>query len=289
MGVRVMKICWDNLYKFTYDKINNVWKNKFHVVYKYRESCIICGIPYLDRKTSPSNFCSGSCAKSGKNHHMFGKKHSFISRKKLSNSLKGHSVSKNTRNKLSIALQHNKNSRPYKGGVTKLNLPLYDTYKDRLEWCNDIRRSKNNTNILEIMCKKCGKWFVPTRTAVCERINALKYDNRFGECNLYCSDSCKYSCDIYGQKLYPKNYDVEKEYTKYDLSIWRNEVISRANNKCEYCDKPAVHAHHIIPKKINQFFVLDPDYGIACCIKCHFKYGHSGECSTGKLAKEICS
>jgi hypothetical protein len=45
-----------------------------------------------------------------------------------------------------------------------------------------------------------------------------------------------------------------------------------------------------IKKYKEPIFILDPDYGIACCEKCHYKYGHKTgtECSTGNLANVIC-
>jgi hypothetical protein len=73
------------------------------------------------------------------------------------------------------------------------------------------------------------------------------------------------------------------------LRIWREEVLKRANYKCEYCGKPATIAHHSKSKKLEPFFALDPDYGLACCEKCHYKYGHRDmECTTGYLANIDC-
>ena len=48
--------------------------------------------------------------------------------------------------------------------------------------------------------------------------------------------------------------------------------------------------HHTLPQKMNPENVLDPDYGIACCIECHYKYGHGDRwCTTGYIASLICS
>jgi len=62
-------------------------------------------------------------------------------------------------------------------------------------------------------------------------------------------------------------------------------------NICEYgCGKEATDVHHIRPQKLEPFFSLDPDYGLACCEECHYKYGHKtgSECSTGNLAQIAC-
>lgn len=144
--------------------------------------------------------------------------------------------------------------------------------------------------MLQVRCtnNNCNKWFTPKRTEVCDRINCLKFDYRGGEARFYCSDKCKNTCTIYGQILYPKEFKNDLIYTKYELSVWRNEVLKRVNYECEYCSGLATDAHHIKPKKLEPFFALDPDYGVACCKECHNNYGHKDECSTGSLAQEVC-
>ena len=74
-----------------------------------------------------------------------------------------------------------------------------------------------------------------------------------------------------------------------EYETWKEEIFKRQNGLCEYCGKKAQHAHHIKPKKLEPFFALDPDYGVACCKKCHYKYGHKSgtECSTGGLAIKV--
>jgi hypothetical protein len=292
-----MKICWDNLEQFIYDKINVCWKNKYNVKYIYRDTCEICGDPYLMRITDPTNCCCGSCAKIGKNHHFYNKVFSNEHKLRLSNARMGYKVSKETCLKISKTLKnsgHNKfgkNAHNYKGGVTKLNLPLYDTYVDRLSYFEEVRRNPNDVNILQVKCtnSNCRKWFSPKRTSVCDRINALKFDYTYGEQRFYCSEKCKQTCVIYKQILYPRSFkDKQREYTSYELNIWREEVLKRTNYKCEYCGKTATDAHHEKPKKLEPFFALDPNNGIACCKECHYKYGHSDECSTGSLAARIC-
>jgi len=43
-----------------------------------------------------------------------------------------------------------KNSYLWKGGYK--NIPLYDTYAHQIEWCEKVRRSKEDENILEVKC-----------------------------------------------------------------------------------------------------------------------------------------
>lgn len=67
------------------------------------------------------------------------------------------------------------------------------------------------------------------------------------------------------------------------LKLWKG-------SKCEICGELATHVHHGRPKKLEPFFVLDPDWGVSTCNKCHYKYGHptGTECSTGRLANIQC-
>ena len=141
---------------------------------------------------------------------------------------------------------------------------------------------------VHVKCKNnnCNKWFIPTYTQIYERNRALISPSGFEENNFYCSEDCKISCILYGLNAEP----LEKLYTQEEYQIFREEVLKRANFKCEYCDEKATDVHHSRPQKLEPGFVLDPDFGIACCEKHHYKYGHKKgtECSTGNLAKQIC-
>ena len=139
----------------------------------------------------------------------------------------------------------------------------------------------------------CGEWFDPNVTQVCSRIRDIE-GKPAGVGKLYCSDKCKSACSVYKKRLYYAGYNPRscrnntKLYTEYELSIWRKEVLRRADYVCEYCGELATNAHHIRPKKLEPFFALDPYYGLSCCEECHYKYGHKEECSTGNLAREVC-
>jgi len=183
-----------------------------------------------------------------------------------------------------------KNIHFWKGGVRKRNVPLYDTYASQLSFCEETRRDPNNLDLLQVKCVKCSRWITPKLSNVTTRINALNSLSR-GEGRFYCSDECKHSCSIFAKKKYSaedRHSKININFTLAELSIWSKEVLKRANNICEYCNNPATEAHHIQPKKLEPFFALDPDNGIACCEACHYKYGHKDECSTGALANIIC-
>lgn len=180
----------------------------------------------------------------------------------------------------------------WKGGIKKLNLPAYDTYAQRLAVVEDVREfnKENMVKLLEVKCSKCGDYFVPTIDAVVSRIKVLNGKSG-GEHRFYCSQKCKDTCEVYGKRAIDYisiKQQKENVYTKEELSIWSQEVLKRADYKCEGCGAEAEHAHHIQPKKIEPGLALDPDNGLAVCKACHYKYGHKNECSTGKLANTIC-
>jgi len=177
----------------------------------------------------------------------------------------------------------------WKGGTRKRNVSLYDTYHPQLSYCEETRKDPNESILLQVKCTKCDKWFTPTLKSVVNRIAALNSNK--GEKRFYCSDECKHSCSIFHKVKYStdeKRSKTNPNFTSEELRIWSKEVLKRANNACEYCNNPATDAHHIQPKKLEPFYALDPDNGVACCESCHYKYGHSGSCSTGTLANFVC-
>lgn len=269
-----MKICWDNLKDLKFTKNGNFIKDN-KTVYVEKDSCKTCGDPYLANKQNPGIFCSYSCSSTGENNYNFGKKRS--------------------KEWITQVCRKGKESNLWKGGVKKLNLPLYDTYAHQLKSIEKVRPhyDKVNLKLLEVMCVKCGSWFIPDTGKVQKRIqfinNQITHESLF-----YCSQECKNNCPIYRKIKYPEGFNPRKYrnklslYTEFELNIWSQEVLLRADYRCEICGEIAEHAHHIQPKKLEPGLALDPDNGVALCEECHNKYGHQKECSTGKLAKIIC-
>ena len=186
----------------------------------------------------------------------------------------------------------NQGSKFWKGGVRKLNLPLYDTYASKVNFSEEVRPhyDDNGRKLLEVRCSKCNKWIIPTIDKVSNRSKALN-NVGCGEHRFYCSQECKNSCSIYGKKAINYiNLNKSKDfvYTQEELSTWSQEVLKRASYNCEICGEPAEHAHHIQPKKLEPGLALDPDNGLALCKACHYEKGHNKECSTGKLANTVC-
>jgi len=193
-------------------------------------------------------------------------------------------IEKIKRNHANVSGENNPN---WKGGYSGQNIPLYDNFFNRLTIEESPKKDLINNKILTILCAKCKKRFIPKLSAVEERVRALN-GGVHGEARLYCSEECKHSCSIFGKHSIPNGLIKEPLYTSQEYQTWRLNVLKRENYLCEYCDEKATDVHHSRPQKLEPGFVLDPDFGVACCEKCHYKYGHKNECSTGQLANKIC-
>lgn len=252
-----MRICYDNL-----DKLCLTSKGNFRTnggAYIEKNSCLNCGEPYLSLRSKNEKFCSVACSNSYRN------------------------IGKNTRKKMS------KNNGNLKGHVTKLALPLFETFKERLILYERIKPiiDKEKRILLQVTCSKCKKWFTPNISSVYRRIYSL-CGKITGENRFYCSQKCKDSCEVYNKQSSAYINNNDKPYNVKELIVWSNEVLKRAKHKCEICNSYAEHAHHIRPKKLEPGLALDPENGVALCKNCHYKYGHVDECSADKLSSIIC-
>lgn len=83
-----MKICWDNLEGIRMTS-NGVFIKRYSASFVYKESCVVCGNPYLTCKTKQSGFCGRSCALSGEGHPFYGKHLTEEHKEKLSIAFSG--------------------------------------------------------------------------------------------------------------------------------------------------------------------------------------------------------
>ena len=83
----------------------------------------------------------------------------------------------------------------------------YDIYIDKIKTYHECRRDPINLELIQIRCKYCNKWFNPTIQQINNRITSIIGDYKWrGERDLYCSNSCKKSCPIYGKIKYPAGF-----------------------------------------------------------------------------------
>jgi hypothetical protein len=155
-----------------------------------------------------------------------------------------------------------------------------------------IEKIRDNFGLIEVQCKLCKKWFVPTKIQLQERIRALRYGSE-GQ-YMYCSNECKGTCPLY--RLNPTHYlcslDSEEQYTGEEYSTFRIEVLKRqrdeyGKNFCEMCESEEnLQVHHEKTQKTHPHMTLDPDNGIILCKDCHISRVHVGECSAASLANK---
>ena len=152
--------------------------------------------------------------------------------------------------------------------------------------------------------KEQGGWFILTKTQLSERIRSLEHQRGNDGSYFYCCDECKQQCPLFGLHTDPYTLmDINTIPLDSEKGIWRQEVLKRqkdklGHNECEYCGNKnlsILQVHHEKPQKTHSIMAIDPDNGIIACgpenKNCHIKFGHKTgtECSTGNLAKIICS
>ena len=124
----------------------------------YINVCKECNKMFIGRKDS--KFCCNKHSNKKENHNMYNKTHSRIHKENISKSLKNYYIHNDSKNigrypteetKQKMRDSH-KESRCHlwKGGYNKKNIPIYDTYAPQIEWCEEVRRNKEDSNILEV-------------------------------------------------------------------------------------------------------------------------------------------
>jgi hypothetical protein len=136
--------------------------------------------------------------------------------------------------------------------------------------------------------KEKGGWFTPSRIQLVERIRQIEHVDGNDGSYFYCCEKCKQLCPLYNLHSDPFK-DIDYSYTNSEYQTFRKFVLERDNYTCQFCGKKATDVHHERPQKLEPFFALDPDLAWSCCKKCHYKYGHKDECSTGNLANYLCN
>ena len=270
-----MKICWDTLEKLKYNKKRGCWvvlawagKKK----YLYRDSCINCKDPYLTSYDNPGNFCSVKCVHSKEFHNWTGKTHSESTRKLLSDQRKGKKIGK-------TGIRG-----PYrKVTYYKRGLSLYNTYAHQIDWCEPVRRDPEDSNILNVKCAYCGKWYRPKPSQVYTRIKSL--DGKIiGENRLYCSSECKLQCPIFHKIRYSSEEDGTKQMSREVQAELRQLVFERDNWACVKCGATkSLHCHHIEGVRWNPIESADIDGCITVCGFCHMEIHRKKGCSQSDM------
>jgi hypothetical protein len=227
----------------------------------YIGTCEVCNILMLYQKGHTGRFCSYKCANSGENNSMYGSH-----RNGDKSTFHGRIHKPETKQKMGEVKLGETNPN-WKGGVSKLNIPLYDTYAHQLEPIEQCRKTKEG--YLEVKCTTCGKWFIPKGSNVRNRIKIIN-GKEHGDRRFYCSNECKSSCSIYGQKKYPKGHKPEPQRDSGISRELAQMVFERDDYCCVECGSTEnIECHHKDGILYNPIESADTDICETLCHKCH--------------------
>ncbi len=261
-----MKITWDNIDDFAYCSIRDMFSKRCTPKKSYKwifGICKVCDNPFFISKYEKGmGYCSIKCRLSNpENNNFYGKHHTQESKDKML---------------LNMPDQTGKNNPCWRGGVEKLGLTTYITHHKKLSPYG-IECRKNNENMLEIRCYKCGKWYTPTRVSVNNRVKSIK--TGIGECNLYCSDECKNSCVVYGFNspsidprsiVYIPKTEKQRVRSCQTNHLKQLQCDSVGYNYCEKCgDIIDVELHHTIPVGSGGEKAVSSAGHVLLCVGCH--------------------
>ena len=122
-----------------------------------------------------------------------------------------------------------------------------------------------------------------------------------GAHNIYCSDECKYSCNIYKKRIDKEieAFNLGLSLTEYELMLQnskdlillkcvKDEAKKRDGYVCQNCNsKKDLHGHHIKPIALclgtnDEYLIYDTSNIITLCSTCHYET-HSGDISLNNL------
>jgi len=180
----------------------------------------------------------------------------------------------------------------YEKQYAKNNIPLYDTYTDKLEpYGVSCRKNKKDNNVLEVKCMYCDRWFMPSMISVQAKIKCINRNSQ-GESNLYCSNECKKACPTFGQILYPKGFKDDRTNTSREVQpALRKLVLKRDNYTCQKCGTTDVelHCHHYEGVEINPIESADADNCITLCKACHNNIHKADKCGIKDYQRKECN
>ena len=195
------------------------------------------------------------------------KKYNAANREKLSAKDKEYYI-KNRQHLLDYQKQYNTSN---KGKVTARTIAnaKYDLFKDKLT-VDEAPRLASDGISLEVKCRYCGKYLIPTVTQIQNRIKSLN-SSLDGDRFLYCSDNCKEACPTYGQHKYPKGF--KKASSREVNPFVRQLCLKRDNWTCQICgatqEDDQLHCHHLEGVAKNPRLGNDVTNTITLCKTCH--------------------
>jgi len=136
----------------------------------------------------------------------------------------------------------------------------------------------------------CDRWFLPTLKSIKSKIECINGKGK-GECNLYCSDTCKQACPTFNQQIYPKGFKDNKTNTSREVQApLRKKVLRRDNYTCQKCDATdtELHCHHYEGIEVNPIESADADNCITLCKDCHNEIHKADKCGIKQYKRKMC-
>ncbi len=164
----------------------------------------------------------------------------------------------------------------------------YDTYFEKISKYEECQKDPVNPEFLQVKCKYCGRFFTPTNKQVKTRLDVI-LGRGDGECNFYCSESCKIACPSFNVKLWMRGFNPNT--SREVQPELRKLVLARDNWTCQKCGKSKedypeleLHCHHIFPLNEDPVRSADMDNCETLCKECHkWKHMNIPGCSYHEL------
>ncbi len=159
----------------------------------------------------------------------------------------------------------------------------YDQFYDKISLYygeDEIRRDPDNPDLIQVRCQNqnCREWFNPSINQLYNRLHSI-YGIDGGSNYMYCSDECKKSCAVFGQREFPKGFLKSKKKSNNGREVpagLRELVFDRDKYTCQKCGKSItdfpdliLQCHHIKPINEDPILEADKDNCITLCDECH--------------------
>jgi hypothetical protein len=167
----------------------------------------------------------------------------------------------------------------------------YDVYSEQLSFAEDVRRARDNKDVLEVRCVNCNSWFKPTSPQVSARIRVLygKKGAR-GSAYFYCSDGCKKSCSVFNKIRHPEGHNPRNSIRNETLDPDLNTlVLNRDSYQCQKCGACTdLEVHHIEGVAQSPMTANDIDNCLTVCHECHKAIHSQPGCTYHDYQREAC-
>lgn len=183
---------------------------------------------------------------------------------KISNALKGHSVSEETRGKLRKARKHRQISLETRQKLSKSLKKLPDV-QAICQNCGQQFAARRKTR--KYCTRECQRYFVKWKTTPNVQCDACGKPYFVSPYRLTRSDRFYCSLDCMSDGYKSENFNPRDTYT---AKQWRDEVKERDGYRCAVCGhNTKIIAHHILPYQYFPELLCDLGNGITLCSKHH--------------------